>query len=77
MDAPLIEYQRYQAELAAGVPQARAGHHLHKAYQSLLQQADRISDPLDRQSFLENVAVHQEITQAAAAWGMSTTPNES
>jgi predicted ATPase/class 3 adenylate cyclase len=66
-NAPQIYYQHYRALLAGEVLVEHAPEHLDRAYDLLMQQADRINGASSRRSFLEDVAIHREIVREASS----------
>jgi tetratricopeptide (TPR) repeat protein len=64
-ESPFLVYHTCVSVLSACGDEARAQETLAAAFRMLMEWADRIADPLLRQSFLERVPEHREI---AAAW---------
>ena len=62
VDEPVRVYLNIYHVLAAG-QDPRAGEVLQTAYQQLMERADRIDDPEQRRSYLENVAANREVRQ--------------
>jgi tetratricopeptide (TPR) repeat protein len=60
-----IQLTAYQA--LAAVHDPRAKNILETAYQSLFTRADKISDPIRKQSFLQNIPAHIELQSAMSA----------